>query len=179
MNNQFATQFLREDMEEVSVEELMASLKPILDKAQEAGQLDAFLQALEKTLNTPTEEASMTGGAPAASQTAASFKPGVGMEYTTKQELEEDAPILAGGKIKNNYAVSHFGYKLAPSIPNRKSDAIQYKKIFEADFEEAALTPEENEKAQKLLDYLETRYCLLYTSPSPRDRQKSRMPSSA
>ena len=23
------------------------------------------------------------------------------------------------------------------------------------------------------------RYCLLYTSPSPRDRQKSRMPSSA
>ena len=25
----------------------------------------------------------------------------------------------------------------------------------------------------------EDRYCLLYTSPSPRDRQKSRMPSSA
>ena len=24
-----------------------------------------------------------------------------------------------------------------------------------------------------------TKYCLLYTSPSPRDRQKSRMPSSA
>ena len=26
---------------------------------------------------------------------------------------------------------------------------------------------------------LDTRGCLLYTSPSPRDRQKSRMPSSA
>ena len=26
---------------------------------------------------------------------------------------------------------------------------------------------------------IHTRYCLLYTSPSPRDRQKSRMPSSA
>ena len=25
----------------------------------------------------------------------------------------------------------------------------------------------------------EKKYCLLYTSPSPRDRQKSRMPSSA
>ena len=25
----------------------------------------------------------------------------------------------------------------------------------------------------------DTRFCLLYTSPSPRDRQKSRMPSSA
>ena len=27
--------------------------------------------------------------------------------------------------------------------------------------------------------YGKTRFCLLYTSPSPRDRQKSRMPSSA
>ena len=30
----------------------------------------------------------------------------------------------------------------------------------------------------KKIDWLEI-YCLLYTSPSPRDRQKSRMPSSA
>ena len=31
-----------------------------------------------------------------------------------------------------------------------------------------------------LLDYCEeSKICLLYTSPSPRDRQKSRMPSSA
>ena len=28
-------------------------------------------------------------------------------------------------------------------------------------------------------DFDNTNYCLLYTSPSPRDRQKSRMPSSA
>ena len=28
-------------------------------------------------------------------------------------------------------------------------------------------------------DYSDTMTCLLYTSPSPRDRQKSRMPSSA
>ena len=27
--------------------------------------------------------------------------------------------------------------------------------------------------------YINSSYCLLYTSPSPRDRQKSRMPSSA
>ena len=31
----------------------------------------------------------------------------------------------------------------------------------------------------KRLNYLDGRICLLYTSPSPRDRQKSRMPSSA
>ena len=29
------------------------------------------------------------------------------------------------------------------------------------------------------LEQVEKYYCLLYTSPSPRDRQKSRMPSSA
>ena len=29
------------------------------------------------------------------------------------------------------------------------------------------------------MSYLVLRNCLLYTSPSPRDRQKSRMPSSA
>ena len=32
-----------------------------------------------------------------------------------------------------------------------------------------------DEDGNKLIDYI----CLLYTSPSPRDRQKSRMPSSA
>ena len=30
-----------------------------------------------------------------------------------------------------------------------------------------------------LVKYRQTKSCLLYTSPSPRDRQKSRMPSSA
>ena len=30
-----------------------------------------------------------------------------------------------------------------------------------------------------LIGNFEDRFCLLYTSPSPRDRQKSRMPSSA
>ena len=30
-----------------------------------------------------------------------------------------------------------------------------------------------------LLSFIMTKICLLYTSPSPRDRQKSRMPSSA
>ena len=30
-----------------------------------------------------------------------------------------------------------------------------------------------------ILHFTNTSYCLLYTSPSPRDRQKSRMPSSA
>ena len=32
---------------------------------------------------------------------------------------------------------------------------------------------------QAAIDYAQSKNCLLYTSPSPRDRQKSRMPSSA
>ena len=36
------------------------------------------------------------------------------------------------------------------------------------------------EKAQEYVDLVnETRFCLLYTSPSPRDKRQSRMPSSA
>ena len=31
----------------------------------------------------------------------------------------------------------------------------------------------------KILNLVQDEFCLLYTSPSPRDRQKSRMPSSA
>ena len=36
-----------------------------------------------------------------------------------------------------------------------------------------------NDSTEKLKQVFMTQNCLLYTSPSPRDRQKSRMPSSA
>ena len=36
-----------------------------------------------------------------------------------------------------------------------------------------------DQQAEELMKNIETETCLLYTSPSPRDRQKSRMPSSA
>ena len=35
------------------------------------------------------------------------------------------------------------------------------------------------DKYSKTYRFTDINYCLLYTSPSPRDRQKSRMPSSA
>ena len=38
---------------------------------------------------------------------------------------------------------------------------------------------EQSAKQLSLKDFVPSRPCLLYTSPSPRDRQKSRMPSSA
>ena len=42
-----------------------------------------------------------------------------------------------------------------------------------------ALNPVRAAEFMSGLDSAETWHCLLYTSPSPRDRQKSRMPSSA
>ena len=42
------------------------------------------------------------------------------------------------------------------------------------------ITTEKSEQAQRVKDFMNYMLtCLLYTSPSPRDRQKSRMPSSA
>ena len=37
----------------------------------------------------------------------------------------------------------------------------------------------QKEKQALMLQYLASKFCLLYTSPSPRDRTRSRMPSSA
>ena len=37
----------------------------------------------------------------------------------------------------------------------------------------------QNELLEGVVDRDQNKICLLYTSPSPRDRQKSRMPSSA
>src|SRR5665213_4609542 len=42
---------------------------------------------------------------------------------------------------------------------------------------ENLFTTEEKHNLEKTIEHFEN--CLLYTSPSPRDRQKSRMPSSA
>ena len=52
-----------------------------------------------------------------------------------------------------------------------ESDAVTV-----TDEESGALTPEGN---LTLVDDYHTNYCLLYTSPSPRDYAASRMPSSA
>ena len=41
------------------------------------------------------------------------------------------------------------------------------------------LSPQVTDGDAKYIDTTQTHPCLLYTSPSPRDRQKSRMPSSA
>ena len=44
---------------------------------------------------------------------------------------------------------------------------------------DALITIESDKSSVEIPSNLEGNICLLYTSPSPRDRQKSRMPSSA
>ena len=56
-----------------------------------------------------------------------------------------------------------FGYKVFPVNPFAKGEVINGETVLES-----------LDKISEKVDI-----CLLYTSPSPRDRQKSRMPSSA
>ena len=84
--------------------------------------------ATKKDLKDVIDEMSSTGG-------GATMTAGTGEQYApkvrVKKEQKDVEPKLAAGKVKDNYAVSHFGFTPAPHIPNRKSKAIDYKQIFE------------------------------------------------
>jgi len=90
------------------------------------------MKSLEEILDELLQkEESSTGGG---TTTGATATAGAGEQYFSKvrvKKIKEDAPMLAAGKVKHNYAVEKFGYKLAPSIPNRKSGMIDYKQLYE------------------------------------------------
>jgi hypothetical protein len=91
-----------------------------------------------------------------ATGTGASFSPGgdfVASKYAFKKKVKEDAPQLAAGKVKDNYAVSHFGFKDAPSIPNRPSKAMDYKELWELNLKRSTLSSAEYQEAKKLKDF--------------------------
>ena len=96
-----------------------------LIKKEDMSPKDKIKELLKTKLK---QETSATG-------TGASVTPGVGMgvatKYAFKKKVKEDAPQLAAGKVKDNYAVSHFGFTDAPKVPNRKSKAIDYKELWE------------------------------------------------
>ena len=60
-------------------------------------------------------------------------------------------------------------------IANKKALYASKENIKEVEKIKAELSKKDNEKKKEASQIA----CLLYTSPSPRDRQKSRMPSSA
>ena len=75
-------------------------------------------------------------------------------EYATYVLVER--PILGPWKFSHDKKINHLDVRLELAL---------------ADFNMGYFT--------SCRDNLQSIYCLLYTSPSPRDRQKSRMPSSA
>jgi hypothetical protein len=89
-------------------------------------------EALKKKLK---QEMSMTG-------TGASVTPGTGEGVATK---------YAFGKRDNKGTPSD--WKPAPSIPNRKSKAMDYKELWEVNLKKSKLSPKEYQEAKKLKDF--------------------------
>jgi len=132
---------MRDDENEPSQEEQEWAEKLIdmLLSAVESGEITAE-EAKEIIRKAPDtmEEMSATGGG--FSTGGATFTPGSGMQYAQaldqpkkkpKKEVKDKEPKLAAGKLKQNYAVDHFGFTPAPSIPNRPSTGgFQYKDLW-------------------------------------------------
>jgi polyhydroxyalkanoate synthesis regulator phasin len=98
-----------------------------------------------------TNEVSMTNSG------GATFTPGTGAQYATPRAFTKK------GKKQNDatkYILKKFGYKLAPSIPNRKSKAIDYKQVMEeGNMYKYKLTEAENDvevfQQQRIQDFSE------------------------
>jgi len=132
---------MRDDENQPSPEEqeMAEQLIDMLFAAVESGKITAE-QAKEIIRNAPDtmEEMSATGAG--ISSGGATFTPGSGMQYAQaldkpkkkpKTEVKDKEPKLAAGNIKQNYAVDHFGFTPAPSIPNRKSTGgFQYEYVW-------------------------------------------------
>lgn len=126
---------MRDDENQPSPEEqeMAEQLIDMLFAAVESGKITAE-EAKEIIKNAPDtmEEMSATGGGAG----GASFTGGQGMQYAQaldkpKKEAKDKEPKLAAGKLKQNYAVDHFGFTPAPSIPNRPSTGgFQYKDLW-------------------------------------------------
>ena len=91
--------------------------------------------------------------------------------------VESDKEIARKQKRKLTYYTNIYVVR-DPKNPDNEGKVFLYKfgkKIFDKIM--AAMQPEfQDEEPVNVFDFWD---CLLYTSPSPRDRQKSRMPSSA
>lgn len=126
---------MRDDENQPSPEEqeMAEQLIDMLFAAVESGKITAE-EAKEIIRNAPDtmKEMSATGGGAG----GASFTGGQGMQYAQaldkpKKEAKDKEPKLAAGKLKQNYAVDHFGFTPAPSIPNRPSTGgFQYKDLW-------------------------------------------------
>ena len=98
----------------------------------------------------------------------------------TFDEIDKEGEIIKSGAIaEGKVSIGSWGHS---SIPAGVGDIKQVEKqlILEGKFFDTQMGRDTREIVKELSEVLEWSIgCLLYTSPSPRDRQKSRMPSSA
>ena len=91
----------------------------------------------------------------------------------TETETDKETPIVATPTFNDFYA----------SVVNQVTQADLTNTL--QTYEDFGAKPTGSTELDQVQSWIETTYedlgytCLLYTSPSPRDRQKSRMPSSA
>ena len=83
-----------------------------------------------------------------------------------KRLLAEGPEVLASGDDEAICAFAHRLFERFAKVVRENEDLTRH-------------SDRQEQRLVKLNQNLKTQTCLLYTSPSPRDRQKSRMPSSA
>ena len=91
----------------------------------------------------------------------------------TKGKFTQENLVLASGSYQFNVANNNVGTDVGfVLVPEGKYDQANH--IKEAYVKEVVAN-----NSTSMTNVVDLEPCLLYTSPSPRDRQKSRMPSSA
>jgi hypothetical protein len=148
MNIHDYTQRLREDTEDLNSQDNveLESLFDIIRGKVSSGEIDIHdVEDVVHDMFGGLKEMSATGG-------GASFTSGTGEQYApgldvpaekykkpyVKKETKDKEPKLAAGKIKKDYAVTHFGFKEAPSIPNRPDKGgFQYKSLWAEQLDES------------------------------------------
>ena len=96
--------------------------------------------------------------------------------YQLFQQGEFDLALEAIEKLQAQHAPHAKAYQLHAMILKRQG---QHDKAIECLEQSLSLDPNSSEIHNNLANSYRHKRCLLYTSPSPRDRGRSRMPSSA
>ena len=89
------------------------------------------------------------------------------------------APGLMAQEVDPNNSTDHAAAVEPDPVPAADPAQAQADLLLAYKKEYAFLTSQVNNIKSRLAEYKQNAACLLYTSPSPRDRTRSRMPSSA
>ena len=97
---------------------------------------------------------------------------------TTFREVIED--VCGGISKKKELKVIHAGGVTGGFLPPSKADTpLDYESLLDAGVLMGQASFAAYDESACVIDLAKFSVCLLYTSPSPRDKRQSRMPSSA